>query len=177
MDEGKKAGRKRRKTKHRVRKRTSPEGEEPRSGRTASVEEAASDARSGSEEAHRPTPVRMVMEGTEPERDETVEEVRTVQDPETGKSWSVKVVGRGASGILPVRSIPLMELSFSDASGAGAPTRRVTCHGDGLEGMPDAELVRLLSRSRAVEESPGEGADTPGDVAPPPRKGRRSSEK
>jgi hypothetical protein len=106
----------------------------------------------------RPTPVRMVMEGMDPEGGEGGGRERALTDPETGLDWVVTVAGRAVSGVLPVRTIPLMELSFSRAGQSRAPERRAVCRGEDLPELTDTELLALLRRSEPYSDplEPGE---------------------
>jgi len=100
-----------------------------------------------SEEDRRPTPVRMAMEGGDDEDDGRSDASRTVRDDESGADWVVTVSGRSASGILPLRTIPLMELTFAEAEDPGQPIRQVLHSANELAALSDDELLSLLKRS------------------------------
>ena len=105
-----------------------------------------------SEEGRRPTPVRAAMEiGEEEERDRRGE-TRMVRDEESGAAWMVKVSGRSASGVLPLRTVPLMELSFAKVDEPGLPHRRALCFGADLLDIPDHELLSCLKSSEVDRE-------------------------
>lgn len=104
------------------------------------------------EEGRRPTPVRIVMEGGGEEDGDRREKPRVVHDGETDLDWIVTVSGRSASGILPLRTVPLMELSFAKADEPGRPLRRALCCGEDLVDVPDHELLCSLNSSAPFRE-------------------------
>lgn len=125
----------------------------------------------GSED-RRPTPVRMAMEGQDPETaEEGGQEIRRFPDPWGGEDWVARISGRSASGILPLRVIDLMEISFSRADEPERPVRRAVCQGNSLAELEDEELLRLLDESRPYETPRGDK-----DKEVPPRRapGNRS---
>ena len=81
------------------------------------------------DEVRRPTPVRMVMEGAEAETSNEPLDQRTIPDPEGGEEWVVTVGGRSASGVLPLRTVSLLELYFARAGEPQVPVRRTLCPG------------------------------------------------
>ncbi len=99
------------------------------------------------EEARRPTPVRMVMEGGEEKERGPGDRIRVFHDEETGLDWSVTLTGQSASGILPRRTVPLIELTFSKVDSPEEPLRRALCRGEDLAGLSDAELGAALKGS------------------------------
>lgn len=100
----------------------------------------------------RPTPVRAVMEGTEPEESEEHNpDFRTVIEPETGKEWIARVSGQSGSGILPLRVISLLEIAFSRPDEPEKPLRRAICQGRSLGDLREEDLLKLLGESRPVE--------------------------
>jgi hypothetical protein len=115
---------------------------------------------SGAENGRRPTPVRTVMEGLG-EEEEPQDRRRTVHDRESGSDWIVTVSGRSASGILPLRTVPLLELSFALAAEPGRPLRRALCCGRDLLDLPDDELLSSFRNSESLPdhlpESGGKG--------------------
>jgi hypothetical protein len=99
------------------------------------------------DEVRRPTPVRAVMEGgseAEPASDRLT---RAFSDEETGSDWIVTLTGWSASGILPLRTVPLVELTFSRSDDPQEPLRRALCRGENLAGMSDAELLEAFRNS------------------------------
>jgi len=125
------------------------------------------------EEPRRPTPVRMAMEGEEEER-ERPEKVRVIRDEASGSDWIVTVSGRSASGILPLRTVPLMELAFSIAEDPGCFLRRAVFYGGTLAELPDAELLSALESSEPFgepmrEPTEKEGPGRPGSRRKKPR--------
>ena len=106
------------------------------------------------EEGRRPTPVRAVMEGGDDEGKGSKDETRRVHDEESGSDWVVRVSGRSASGILPLRTVPLMELSFAPAEQPGLPLRRALCRGQELVDMPDPELLACFRNSNPYRDPP-----------------------
>jgi len=112
------------------------------------------------DEDRRPTPVRLVMEagGKEKEPGEEVEP-RRVRDPKTNKEWVVSVTGRSGSGILPLRSVPIMEVAFSDPDDPKRPIRRAMAIEGDLETISDQVLLESLGRSRPFTEPLQERGD------------------
>lgn len=99
----------------------------------------------------RPTPVRVVMEGEGEEGESEREEkpLRGFTDPRSGEDWVVRVSGRSGSGILPLRSIPLMELIFARAQEPDQPLKRTTRQGSELDSVTDGDLAELLATATA----------------------------
>ena len=96
----------------------------------------------------RPTPVRQAMEAGE--SDESAEKPpRVIEVPESGEKWIVAVTGRSGSGILPLRSIPLADLTFARPQTPEQPERQVLIHDRALDDVTDAELISLLNRSKS----------------------------
>jgi len=114
----------------------------------------------------RPTPVRMAMDAGEARAEETGAPDRSVLDPETGQEWVARISGRSRSGVVPLRIISLMEITFSSVEDPDRPPRRGVCQGEALEELGDAELVRLFRESRPV-------GDLNRDPPNQERKGRR----
>lgn len=104
------------------------------------------------DEDRRPTPVRMVMEGTDHEGSGGEDREREFVDPETGEAWVVAVVGRAVSGILPLRTVPLMELDFFRPGESRTPARRAVCKGEDLSGLTDSELLTVLQGSEPYRD-------------------------
>lgn len=103
-------------------------------------------------EDRRPTPVRLAMEGGEEPGGDRDPIQRVVRDPSSGQSWVVSVTGRSASGVLPLRTIPLMELAFALAESPDSPLRTAIRHGEELAGISDEELLSSLARSEPFKE-------------------------
>lgn len=111
----------------------------------------------GGGEDRRPTPVRMAMESSEAEVEEQVPAARTLPDPDGGEEWVVRVAGRSSSGILPLRTISLIEVVFSRVQEPDKPLRRAICRGRALEELDDEDLLGLLRDSRPFESpEPGD---------------------
>ncbi|MFH1763451.1 MAG: hypothetical protein ABIF09_04585 [Gemmatimonadota bacterium] len=104
------------------------------------------------EEGRRPTPVRAAMEGGEDEEKFRKDEPRRVHDGKSGSDWIVRVTGRSASGVLPLRTVPLMELSFTKTGEPGLPLRRALCRGQDLADIPDPDLLAFLKNSEPYRE-------------------------
>jgi hypothetical protein len=96
----------------------------------------------------RPTPVRLAMEAGEPSSKGPIAENRSFLDPENGREWIARVSGRSTSGVLPLRTISIMEVTFYEVKEPDLPARHVLCQGDSLGGMDDGELLQLLRSSR-----------------------------
>ena len=96
------------------------------------------------EEARRPTPVRKAMEGSDPEGGDGAAQRRILRVPESGEEWAVAVTGRSCAGIPPLKTVALMELSFTPARDPDAPPRRVLRQESALADLPDEELLALL---------------------------------
>ena len=110
------------------------------------------DPNGGQEEDRRPTPVRMVMEGGEEDDTPGTEDIRTFQDVETGDDWVAKVAGRSTSGILPLRTVPLLEITFARAQEPSRPLRQALGYGTDLGRISDQELLSLFTRSDPFKE-------------------------
>ena len=104
------------------------------------------------EEGRRPTPVRAVMEGGEDEEKERKDETRMVHDDEEGLDWIVTVSGRSASGILPLRTVPVMELSFAKAEEPERPLRRALFSAGDLADLSDPQLFSCFKNSTPYQE-------------------------
>jgi hypothetical protein len=126
-------------------------------------------------EDRRPMPARAAMETTdsESESEERVPPLRRFRaNPK--EEWVVRVSGRSTSGVLPLRVIPLMELSFARAEAPEASLRRAICQGESLEEVDDAALLDLLDSSEAIESRGTEkGGVSRRDRRTPVRKGTR----
>lgn len=104
------------------------------------------------EEGRRPTPVRMAMEGGEEEKPEGEENLRMIREEETGVEWVVSVSGHSASGVLPLRTVSLMELNFAKADAPDRPLRRAVCSGGDLAEVSSQELLAVLKSSGPFTE-------------------------
>jgi hypothetical protein len=117
------------------------------------------------DQGHRPTPARVVMEGAVDEERGGGPQRRTLRDPADGREWVLEVVGRSTSGVLPLRSIRLMEVRFATADNPELPLRTVLCQEADLDDLSDDEVLGLFHMSRACGRSdernegprPGEG--------------------
>lgn len=130
-----------------------------------SLDQKVTDA--GEDDSRRPTPVRMAMDGGEEADLEDEGVPRIIADLEDGTRWIVTVVGRSASGILPRRTVPVMELSFAKEEAPNEALKTVLCFGKDLSDVPDHDLLTCLGRSGPFREPMRPQAD--GD-----RKGRRT---
>lgn len=119
------------------------------------------------ESGSRPTPVRQVMESVEEEPRVEVES-RAFLAEEGGEEWIARVVGRAGSGIIPLRVVPILELSFARAEDPEKPLRTVLCRGGSLDDLGEDELRSLLRKARPAHRKPKE-PPAGGDV----RKGGR----
>jgi hypothetical protein len=104
------------------------------------------------EEGRRPTPVRATMEGGDEEEQNGLNDTRLVHDEESGLDWIVTVSGRSASGVLPLRTVPLMELSFAKADDPECPLRRVLSCGGDLVDISSHELLSCFRDSEPIRE-------------------------
>lgn len=95
-------------------------------------------------EDRRPTPVRMAMEVDEPQGEGKGSESRNFLDPRNGTEWIARVSGRSTSGVLPLRIIPLMEVSFFQAPEPDVPLRRALSQGESLEELDEEGLLQLF---------------------------------
>jgi hypothetical protein len=112
----------------------------------------------------RPTPVRLAMEAGEPQGMSPAADYRSLLDPATGQEWIARVSGRSTGGVVPLRTIPLMEVIFSRAQEPDVPARRTLCRGELLGDLEDDELLQLL-RTSLPHEPPPSGS---------PARGRRN---
>jgi len=104
------------------------------------------------DEGRRPTPVRMGMESGEEDDDAGTENARTFQDGKTGEEWIARVTGQSSSGILPLRTVPLLEITFARAQEPDRPLRQALGYGTNLGRISDQELLSLLQRSDPFKE-------------------------
>lgn len=124
----------------------------------------------------RPTPVRTVMEtDEEPEAQPQAPELfRTFSDPRTGTEWTAEVTGWSMSGVLPLRTVPILEVVFRNNEPGAPPQKRIVHQGENLSGFTEAELVELFSRAEAYREpsmSPDPDRSTPKSGRTKGRKG------
>jgi hypothetical protein len=118
----------------------------------------------GSEDGgRRPTPVRLAMDSQGGGSDGESSTSKTIRDPKDDREWLVAETGRAGSGILPLRSVPLLEVVFSRPEDPETPLRRALTNGERLEDLGEEGLLDLFRRSRALL-SP--------DAAAHPSKGR-----
>ena len=110
------------------------------------------DENPSTEGGRRPTPVRMVMEGGAEEAKGRPDEKRVIHDEGSGLDWVVTVSGRSVSGILPIRTVLLMELNFAKAEEPDRPLRRALCHGGDLAEVPDDQLLSSFKSSEPFRE-------------------------
>ena len=101
----------------------------------------------------RPTPARVVMEGSVDDGGGVGDGQRTFRDPSNGLEWLVTVAGRSTSGVLPLRSIRLMEVSFALADDPELPLRMTLCQQEDLSGLSDEEILGLFRMSRSCSHS------------------------
>jgi hypothetical protein len=96
----------------------------------------------------RPTPARVVMEGASEAGGGAEPQRRTFRDPSNGREWVLSVAGRSTSGVLPLRSIRLMEVRFAPAEMPDSSARMVLCQETDLGELSDDEVLSLFRRSR-----------------------------
>ena len=115
------------------------------------------------EENHnrRPTPVRMAMDGAEGPETQGENEVKAFLDPLTGDRWMARVSGRSNGGVLPLRTIPLMEVAFFKETGPDSPLRHAVWQGDSIDKLDEEGLFLLFQASKPYsppkpEEAPRE---------------------
>jgi len=131
--------------------------------------------RAANDDGRRPTPVRQGLEtGAEEEGRTVEEELRTVLDPVSGQEWIASVAGRSGSGILPIRSVPVMEVVFSHPENPGNPLRRAVEYGRDLDQITDQELLAVLGRAvpygDPLKAPPSEGGKGRRSRKPRPRR-------
>jgi len=105
------------------------------------------------DQGHRPTPARVVMEGAVDDGGGVGAKPRTFRDPADGREWVLAVVGRSTSGVLPLRSIRLMEVRFATADNPELPLRMVLCQEGDLGDLSDDEVLGLFHMSRTCGRS------------------------
>ena len=105
------------------------------------------------DQGHRPTPARVVMGGAVDDGGGVGAQRRAFRDPADGLEWVLAVVGRSTSGVLPLRSIRLMEVSFATANNPELPLRMVLCQEGDLGDLSDDEVLGLFRMSRAYGRS------------------------
>ena len=137
----------------------SPEEGRVMSGSSADRVQSGPPKSSEVEEGRRPTPVRAAMEGGDADEVDHRGDTRLVHDEEGGGKWAVTVIGRTASGILPLRTVPLLELSFSSVEEPERPRRgALTCGGD-LADLSEQELLSSFKRSEPFRDPSPETND------------------
>jgi hypothetical protein len=129
-----------------------PEGEESPPRPAPGVEPTASPP-PAAEEDRRPTPVRMAMEGADAEGSSEGPPQRTFSDPEGGEDWVVTIGGRSASGILPLRTVALLDLNFARVGEPQNPLRRVLCPGGDLDELSEETLLAAFLDSEPFRPS------------------------
>ena len=122
-------------------------------------------------EDRRPVPVRAAMESSEPEAQDEAPQLRRFLDSDSHQEWVARVSGRSNSGVLPLRVIPLMEVTFSKAEAPDVPLSRAISQGETLEELDDNSLVALLRSSGPIESK------TPSKDRPRGNDGRGRSQK
>ena len=65
----------------------------------------------------------------------------------TGKEWIARITGRSTSGVVPVRTISLMEVSFYRADAPETPVRHTLCRSKTLEDIGDEGILQLFRAS------------------------------
>ena len=98
----------------------------------------------------RPTPVRTAME-TEEEPDDLSagpENTRTFEDPASGARWTAEITGQSMSGVLPLRTVPILEVVFKPEGYDGPPLKRALHQGESLAGFSEAEMIELLAGAK-----------------------------
>jgi hypothetical protein len=123
---------------------------EVRNGAVEMIEDA--DGSPSVDDDRRPTPVRLAMEGSEDEDGEDTGMPRLLEDPDSGLNWIVTVAGRSAGGILPLRTVPIMELNFTREDLPKEDRQSVLCFGNDLSEIPDQDLLECLRRSGPFRE-------------------------
>ena len=128
-------------------------GEEGSAAPQGPVEEADAVDQETEDEVRRPTPVRMVMEGAEAETSDVPMDRRTIPDPDGGEEWVVTVGGWSVSGILPLRTVSLLELYFARVGEPQVPVRRTLCPGENLEDFSDGQIEQAFHASEPYSPS------------------------
>jgi len=121
----------------------------------------------GGAQDRRPTPVRVVMDGGPDREDIPGNEFRILVDPATGQEWIARITGRSNSGVVPTRSIALMEVAFFRPEDPDTPLRHRLCRSEAMEDLGEEGILQLFRTSLPYR--------TPS--SPPPsreRKGRRN---
>jgi hypothetical protein len=110
------------------------------------------------------------MEGPEGEEDTPPDDRRILSRLESGEEWVVTVGGLSASGILPLRSVPIIEIHFTRLGAQDVPVRRVLCRGGSLEEFQDEDLAAAFQISEPI---PQPAEEPPPESRPKRGKGRR----
>jgi hypothetical protein len=100
----------------------------------------------------RPTPARVVMEGSSEVGSGAGPQPRTFRDPTSGREWVLSVAGRSTSGVLPLRIIHLMEVRFAPAGASEGPCRMALSQEADLAELSEDELLSLFRQSRIHRE-------------------------
>jgi hypothetical protein len=95
----------------------------------------------------------MAMEGVEAEGGDGSESRRVFPDPHGGEDWVVTVGGRSASGVLPLRTVALLELNFARVGEPQTLVRRALCPGEDLESLPEERLLDAFQASQPYRPS------------------------
>jgi len=105
------------------------------------------------DQGRRPTPVRQAMDGGDQDGPGGEERrTRSFSEGEDGEEWVVTVTGRSGSGVLPLRSVSLLELTFARADAPERPLRSTLTHGINLADLSEEELRTSLARSEPFRE-------------------------
>jgi hypothetical protein len=78
---------------------------------------------------------------------------RTFPDPEEGEDWVVTIGGRSASGILPLRTVALLDLVFARVGEPQKPLRRALCPGGDLDELSEEALLAAFRDSEPFRPS------------------------
>jgi len=125
------------------------------------------DSENDENQNRRPVPVRLVMDATNGQETEAESSVQTLQDPVSGEEWFARVSGRSTGGVLPLRSIPLMDVIFFKEGEETSPQRQVLWQGQSLDDLGEGDLLLLFQASKPLA--------TPKSDDPPQDKARRKN--
>lgn len=111
--------------------------------------------REGRPRAHRPTPVRELMEGPSGPESEEAEEAMLDVD---GELWRVRAIGSGRTGTAPDNAATLLMLGFTEADEQGGERREVLVVARSLSDLGLEDLREAFARSRTRERPSQDGA-------------------
>lgn len=108
----------------------------------------------GEGQDRRPTPVRVVMDGAPEKEGISGNESRILVDPATGQEWIARITGRSSSGVVPTRSIALMEVAFFSPGDPDTPVRHTLCQSEAMGELGEDGILQVFRASLPYRPPP-----------------------